>query len=468
MTTVFLDEPRRRPASAAAERAESRPPTRAGRSYFLRTFGCQMNEHDSERVAGLFESDGMTPADRMETADVIFINTCTIRENADNRLYGNLGQLKPLKEDHPGRMLIVGGCAAQKDRELVRERAPWVDVVLGTHNLDRVLHLLDQAEEWGPVTEISDQLAAMPSDLPVRRESAHSAWVTIQVGCNNTCTFCIVPAVRGPEISRRPGDVIREVEQLAADGTAEVTLLGQNVNTYGRDLAIDGRRRPIFADLLRRVGEVEGIKRIRFTSPHPNDFRPEVAEAMAETPAVCEQLHFPLQSGSDRILAAMHRGYTADKFLKRLEMARAAVDGLTVSTDIIVGFPGETEEDFQRTLRVVKTARFDHAYMFLFSARPGTRAAQMGDRFVPPAAAKERFARLTEMQAAIGEENNRRRVGSRLEVMAEGPSRKDPDTAATRTRGNTVTHVPGRYPPGTLLEVDIVGAARHYLMGIPA
>ena len=205
MTTVFLDEPRRRPAPAAAERAESRPPTRTGRRYFLRTFGCQMNEHDSERVAGLFESDGMTPADRMETADVIFINTCTIRENADNRLYGNLGQLKPLKEADPGRMLIVGGCAAQKDRELVRERAPWVDVVLGTHNLDRVLHLLDQAEEWGPVTEIADQLAAMPSDLPVRRESAHSAWVTIQVGCNNTCTFCIVPAVRGPEISRRPG-----------------------------------------------------------------------------------------------------------------------------------------------------------------------------------------------------------------------------------------------------------------------
>ena len=476
MTAVFLDEPRRRPASAAGPSAsapsaspdERRRPTRAGRSYFLRTFGCQMNEHDSERVAGLFEADGMTPAPRMENADVIFINTCTIRENADNRLYGNLGQLKTLKDADPGRMLIVGGCAAQKDRELVRERAPWVDVVLGTHNLHRVLHLLDQAEEWGPVTEIADEMNAMPSDLPARRETDYSAWVTIQIGCNNTCTFCIVPAVRGPEISRRPGDVIREVESLAAQGVVEVTLLGQNVNTYGRDLAIDGRRRPIFADLLRRVGETEGIKRVRFTSPHPNDFRPEVAQAMAETAAVCEHLHFPLQSGSDRILAAMHRGYTADKYLKRLAMARETVPDLTVSTDIIVGFPGETEEDFQRTLDVVETARFDHAYMFLFSARPGTRAAQMTDRHVPTAVAKERFRRLTETQTDIGAERNRSRVGRRLEVMTEGPSRKDPDTAAARTRGNTVTHIPGRYPPGTLMEADIVDAARHYLMGVPA
>ena len=473
MTAVFLDEPRRRPASVAGPSAsappgEERRPTRTGRRYFLRTFGCQMNEHDSERVAGLFEADGMTPAPRMETADVIFINTCTIRENADNRLYGNLGQLKTLKDADPGRMLIVGGCAAQKDRELVRERAPWVDVVLGTHNLDRVLHLLDQAEEWGPVTEIADEMSAMPSDLPARRETAHSAWVTIQIGCNNTCTFCIVPAVRGPEISRRPGDVIREVESLAAGGVVEVTLLGQNVNTYGRDLAIDGRRRPIFADLLRRVGEVEGIKRVRFTSPHPNDFRPEVAEAMAETAAVCEHLHFPLQSGSDRILAAMHRGYTADKYLKRLAMARETVPDLTVSTDIIVGFPGETEEDFQGTMEMVETARFDHAYMFLFSARPGTRAAQMTDRNVPTAVAKERFHRLAEAQTAIGAECNRRRVGRRLEVLTEGPSRKDPNTATARTRGNTVAHIPGQYPPGTLMEADIVDAARHYLMGVPA
>jgi tRNA-2-methylthio-N6-dimethylallyladenosine synthase len=302
MTVVAVAEPVRRSRQA-------RRPTREGRRYLVRTFGCQMNEHDSERVAGLLESDGMSRTEHLDEADVVFVNTCTIRENADNRLYGNLGQLKQLKDSNPSMLLVVGGCAAQKDRELVRERAPWVDVVMGTHNLDRVLDLLDHAEEWGGITEVVDELQAMPSTLPVRREVAHSAWVTIQVGCNNTCTFCIVPAVRGPEVSRRPGDVVREVEGLARQGVVEVTLLGQNVDTYGRDLALDGRRRPIFAELLRRVGSVEGIRRVRFTSPHPNDFGQEVAEAMAETPAVCEQLHFPLQSGSDRVLARMHRGY---------------------------------------------------------------------------------------------------------------------------------------------------------------
>ena len=456
--TVLLAPPTRR-------LIERRAPTRAGRTYFLRTFGCQMNEHDSERVAGLFEADGMVRADRIEEADVIFVNTCTIRENADNRLYGNLGQLKRLKEMRAGRMLVVGGCAAQKDREVVRERAPWVDVVLGTHNLDRVVHLMDQAEEWGPVTEIIDSLATMPSDLPTRREVAHAAWVTIQIGCNNTCTFCIVPAVRGPEISRRPGDIIREVSQLASEGVIEVTLLGQNVDTYGRDLAIDGRRRPIFGQLLVRVGQVDGIKRIRFTSPHPNDFRPEVAEAMARTEAVCEQLHFPLQSGSNRILAAMHRGYTSKKFLGRLAMARDVIPDLTVSTDVIVGFPGETEEDFQMTLDVLEAARFDQAYMFLFSARPGTRAAAMTDRFVPADVAKERFGRLVELQRRIGAERNRRHLGQRMEVLVQGPSKKNPRVATTRNRGNKVVHVEGEFAPGTLMDVVIERAAPHYLVG---
>lgn len=447
---------------------ETRAPTRAGRTYFLRTFGCQMNEHDSERVAGLFEADGMVKADRIEEADVIFVNTCTIRENADNRLYGNLGQLKRLKEMRAGRMLVVGGCAAQKDREVVRERAPWVDVVLGTHNLDRVVHLMDQAEEWGPVTEIIDSLATMPSDLPTRREVAHAAWVTVQIGCNNTCTFCIVPAVRGPEISRRPGDIIREISQLASEGVIEVTLLGQNVDTYGRDLAIDGRRRPIFGQLLVRVGQVDGIRRIRFTSPHPNDFRPDVAEAMARTEAVCEQLHFPLQSGSNRILAAMHRGYTSEKFLRRLAMARDVIPDLTVSTDVIVGFPGETEEDFQMTLDVMEAARFDQAYMFLFSARPGTRAAVMTDRFVPGDVAKERFGRLVELQRRIGAERNRRHLGQRMEVLVEGPSKKNPRVATTRNRGNKVVHVDGEFAPGTLMDVVIERTAPHYLVGTPA
>ena len=456
--TIFLSEPKRRVV-------EIRQPTRDGKSYFLRTFGCQMNDHDSDRIAGLFEADGMVSTDSIDDADVIFVNTCTIRENADNRLYGNLGQLKPLKDARPGRILIVGGCAAQKDRELVRQRAPWVDVVMGTHNLDRVVQLMDQAEEWGPVTEILDELSAMPSDLPTRRELAHSAWVTIQVGCNNTCTFCIVPSVRGVEVSRRPGDIIREIERLVAGGVVEVTLLGQNVNTYGRDLAIDGKRRPIFADLLRRVGEIDGLRRIRYTSPHPNDFRADVAEAMAETDAVCEQLHFPLQSGSNRILAAMHRGYTAERFLAKLELARSVMPDLTVSTDVIVGFPSETEDDFAKTLEVVEAGQFDNAYMFLFSARPGTRAAAMADDFVPTEIAKERFNRLLTLQTSIAEQRLRRHVGSTMEVLVEGPSKKRADVATTRTRGNIVVHVEGTYEPGTFMDLTVIDSTKHYLIG---
>ena len=456
--TVFLATPTRR-------NTEQRVPTRSGKTYFLRTFGCQMNEHDSERVAGLLEADGLVRAATLEEADVVFVNTCTIRQNADNRMYGNLGQLKPFKDEKPGRLLVVGGCAAQKDRELVREKAPWVDVVLGTHNLDRVVHLMDQAEEWGPVTEILDELDAIPSELPTRREVDHAAWVTIQIGCNNSCTFCIVPSVRGAEISRRPGDIIREVEKLASEGVVEVTLLGQNVNTYGRDLAIDGKRRPIFADLLRRVGEIDGIRRIRYTSPHPNDFRADVAAAMAETEAVCEQLHFPLQSGSNRILAAMHRGYTVEKFLARLELARTAMPGLTASTDVIVGFPGETEADFQLTLDALSQARFDSAYMFLFSPRPGTKAAEMVDDFIPQGVAQSRFNRLIELQATISEERNQRHLGARMEVLVEGPSKKRPEVATTRSRGNTIVHVEGTFTPGTFLDVEITKAARHHLVG---
>lgn len=458
MSTTILPQPRRR-------EQPYRRPTRAGQLFHIRTFGCQMNEHDSERIAGLLASDGMEWTDDIAAADVVYINTCTIRENADNRLYGNLGQLKSVKDANPGMRLVVGGCAAQKDRDFVRERAPWVDVVMGTHNLDRVLDLLDHAEAWGPITEVVDELQAMPSSLPVKRELAHSAWVTIQVGCNNSCTFCIVPSVRGPEISRRPGDVLAEVRRLAADGVVEVTLLGQNVDTYGRDLAIDGKRRPIFADLLRQVGSVEGIRRVRFTSPHPNDFRTDVAEAMAETPAVCEQLHFPLQSGSNRILAAMHRGYTVEKYLDRLQMARDTIDGLAVSTDIIVGFPGETEEDFQATLDVVTEARFDHAFMFIFSPRPGTSAAEMSDDFVDPQVIQERFQRLMAVQTTNGLASNQADVGRVMEVLAEGPSKKDPNVATTRTRTGKVVHVPGCHEVGTFLDVEIVEATQHYLVG---
>jgi tRNA-2-methylthio-N6-dimethylallyladenosine synthase len=460
MTTTALPTPTRR-------YPPRRKPTRPGKRYLIRTFGCQMNEHDSERIAGLFELDGMVRTDSLEDADVIFINTCTIRENADNRLYGTLGHLKKLKDARPEAMLVVGGCAAQKDRELVRERAPWVDVVMGTHNLDRVLDLMDHAEEWGGITEVVDELEAMPSILPVRREQAHSAWVTIQIGCNNTCTFCIVPSVRGPEVSRRPGDIVAEVERLASEGVVEVTLLGQNVDTYGRDLAIDGRRRPIFAELLRQVGAVEGIRRVRFTSPHPADFRREVALAMAETEAVCEQLHLPLQSGSDRILARMHRGYNRQRFMDRLAMAREIIPDLTVTTDVIVGFPGETEEDFEMTMEVIEEARFDSAFMFIFSPRPGTQAAEMTDKFVDPDVVQERFQRLVEAQNRIAGERNAEWVGRKVEVLSEGPSKKDPSVATTRTRGGKVVHVAGTYAPGTFLDVELTEAYQHHLVGRP-
>jgi tRNA-2-methylthio-N6-dimethylallyladenosine synthase len=424
-----------------------------------------MNEHDSERIAGLLDLDGMTQTTDPDVADVLFINTCTIRAAADNRLYGNLGQLKEWKDRRPQALLVVGGCAAQKDRELVRERAPWVDVVMGTNNLDRILDLMDYAEAWGGVTEVVDELEAMPSSLPTRRELAHSAWVSIQVGCNNSCTFCIVPSVRGKEVSRRPGDVLSEVRALANQGVVEVTLLGQNVDTYGRDLALEGRRHPLFADLLRQVGEIEGISRIRFTSPHPADFREDVARAMAETKAVCEQLHLPLQSGSDRILAAMHRGYNAKRYWEKLAMARELIGDLSVSTDIIVGFPGETEEDFQATLDLVEAARFDQAFMFIFSPRPGTRAATMTDLFIPDEVIAERFGRLVEIQNQSSLQSNQAMIGHRYEVLSEGPSKKDPKVAATRTRGGKLVHLPGVLPAGQFYEADILTAAPHHLVG---
>jgi tRNA-2-methylthio-N6-dimethylallyladenosine synthase len=457
--TVLLGMPQRR---------LSRPQTRTGRSYFIRTFGCQMNEHDSERIGGLLEADGMTAVDRAADADVVVLNTCTIRENADQRLYGYLGAMKQLKAQRPGMQIMVGGCMAQKDRESIRERAGWVDVVFGTHNTHRVVDLLDHAEEWGPVTEIWEKTSSVEdlhSGVPAHREVAHTAWVTVTIGCNNSCTFCIVPIVRGPEISRRPGDIVDEVRRLAADGVVEVTLLGQNVNSYGRDLDLNGRR-PLFADLLRRVGEVEGIRRIRYTSPHPKDFREDVAAAMAETPQVCEQLHLPLQSGSDRILAAMHRGYRAQRFMEKLAMARDVIPDLSVSTDVIVGFPGETEADFQATLDVVAAARFDSAFMFQYSPRPGTPAATM-DAQVAPSVVQERFERLVAMQNAITFERNRAMVGGHYEVLVEGPSKRDPARITARTRGNKPVHVGGTWQPGSTFDVTIERAAPHHLVGSP-
>ncbi len=445
---------------------EVRQRTREGETYFMRTFGCQMNAHDSERIAGLLEADGMVAVDSQEHADLIVINTCTIRENADTKLFGYLGSLRRDKMDRPNLKIAVGGCSAQKERDEIQNRASWVDVVFGTHNVHRVVDLLDHAAEWGPITEIWEETATpddLPSGLPMHRQADHSAWVTITVGCNNSCTFCIVPIVRGPEISRRPGDIIREIESLASEGVKEITLLGQNVNSYGRDLDLNGRK-PLFADLLRRAGTVAGIDRIRYTSPHPKDFREDVAYAMAETSTVCEQIHFPLQSGSDRILARMHRGYTSDRFLAKLEMMRRIVPDLAASTDVIVGFPGETEDDFRSTLDVMAAARFDSAYMFQFSARPGTPAATM-DGEVPADVVQQRFDRLVALQNEITFERNREQVGSVTEVMVEGPSKRDESVATTRSRGNRIIHVTGVWQPGSLFDVRVTRAAPHYLEG---
>ncbi len=438
-------------------------------TYVIRTYGCQMNEHDSERIAGLLEADGMTPAGDLADADVIVLNTCCIRENADNKLYGQLGHLKALKASRPGLQIAVAGCLAQKDRDSIVERAGHVDVVFGTHNVHRAVELLHHAKAHGPTVEIleatvRDDADAFPSALPVRRDVGHAAWVTIQIGCDNSCAFCIVPSVRGAEISRSFDDLVAEVEQLARDGVAEITLLGQNVNSYGRDLT---KRRPLFAELLRAVGAVDGIRRVRFTSPHPKDLRPDTIAAMAEVATVCEHLHLPLQSGSDRVLAAMHRGYTADRYLAKLAAARAAVRDLAVSTDIIVGFPGETDAEFDATLAVVAEAEYDSAFTFIFSPRGGTEAATMIDRFVPHEVAVERFERLRAVIERSARRKHAARVGLVDEVIVEGPSKRDPSVLTGRTRQNKLVHFASERPlrVGTFADVRVTEGASHYLYG---
>src|SRR5918995_411749 len=409
------------------------------RRYLLRTFGCQMNEHDSERIAGLLTADGYVPTGEAAEANVVVFNRCAIRENADNRLYGNLGHLRPLKERNPRMRIVVAGCLAQKDGATIRERAPWVDVVVDTHALPHLLDLLHRSETEGPQLDVREQTEIFPSALPALREVAHHAWVSIAVGCDNACTFCIVPLVRGPQLSRPIGDVLAEVQGLARRGVVEITLLGQNVNTYGRDLTVPGSaRRPLFAHLLRAVNRVEGLRRIRFTSPHPHDFTPDVIDAMAESDKVCEHIHFPMQSGSDRVLKAMQRSYRRERYLGWLEAIREAIPTVAVSTDIIVGFPGETEEDFADTLDVVSRARFDSAYTFQYSPRPGTRAASMQDQ-VPKEVVQERFDRLVALQQAIGLEKARAQVGTEVEVLVEGSGRRGMSTQS-RTRTNRIVH----------------------------
>jgi tRNA-2-methylthio-N6-dimethylallyladenosine synthase len=423
-----------------------------------------MNEHDSERIGGVLMADGMAPTEDPGDARVIVLNTCAIRENADNKLYGNLGHLKPLKERNPDLRIVVAGCLAQKDRGLIQRKAPWVDVVVGTHALPSLLELLDRSEREGPQMDVREHTELFPSALPAARHDDFRAWVSIATGCDNACTFCIVPFVRGAQRSRPIGDVLAEVQGLAADGVVEVTLLGQNVNTYGRDVTVPGSpRRPLFADLLRMVDQVDRLQRIRFTSPHPHDFTPDVIDAMASSAKVCEHIHFPLQSGSDRTLRAMQRSYRSERYLSWLDRIRAAIPEIAVSTDIIVGFPGETEVDFTDTLDVVSRARFDSAYTFQYSPRPGTRAASLPDQ-VPKEVVQDRFDRLVELQTSITAERNRAQIGRVAEVLVEGDGKRDGSTQA-RTRTNRIVHLRETLTPGAFVNAEITDAGAHHLFG---
>lgn len=418
-------------------------------TYVVRTLGCQMNVHDSEHMAGMLEAAGYVPAAADDAAasraDVVVINTCAVRENAATRLYGNLGHLASVKAARPGMQIAVGGCLAQKDRSVIVEKAPWVDVVFGTHNLDALPVLLERSRHNARAeVEIAESLQVFPSTLPTRRESVYAGWVSISVGCNNTCTFCIVPHLRGKERDRRPGEILAEVEALVAGGAVEVTLLGQNVNSYGVEFGDRGA----FAKLLRAVGAVPGIERVRFTSPHPAAFTDDVIAAMAETPTVMPQLHMPLQSGSDRVLRAMRRSYRSEKFLGILDRVRAAMPDAAITTDIIVGFPGETEEDFAETLRVVEASRFTSAFTFQYSPRPGTAAADLPDQ-LPKAVVQERYERLVALQEAVSTRENARQVGRVVEVLvAEGSGRKDGAThrVTGRAADNRLVHL--ATPPG--------------------
>ncbi|MFD7024756.1 tRNA (N6-isopentenyl adenosine(37)-C2)-methylthiotransferase MiaB [Promicromonospora sukumoe] len=503
LPTVLLD-------AAATDTAVGDDASEHPRTYMVRTLGCQMNVHDSEHMAGMLEQAGYTRASSQDeaanAADVVVINTCAVRENAANKLYGNLGQLAGIKATRPGMQIAVGGCLAQKDRGDIVAKAPWVDVVFGTHNLDALPVLLERARHnEAAQVEIAESLQVFPSTLPTKRESVYAGWVSISVGCNNTCTFCIVPHLRGKERDRRPGEILAEVEALVAAGAIEVTLLGQNVNSYGVEFGDRGA----FAKLLRACGRIEGLERVRFTSPHPAAFTDDVIAAMAETPNVMPQLHMPLQSGSDRILRAMRRSYRSEKFLGILDRVRAAMPDASITTDIIVGFPGETEEDFAETMRVVEASRFSSAFIFQYSPRPGTPAATMEDQ-LPKAVVQERFERLLALQERIGTEEANKQVGRTLEVLvAEGSGRKDGAThrLSGRAADNRLVHfglttpsddavpdvaaphpgvdltqapaglddprladvVPAGLPrPGDTVTVTVVKAAPHHLIAEPA
>ncbi|WP_231895468.1 MULTISPECIES: tRNA (N6-isopentenyl adenosine(37)-C2)-methylthiotransferase MiaB [Gordonia] len=458
----------------STELSERHELPQSGRSYQVRTYGCQMNVHDSERIAGLLEDAGYVRADEDGDADLVVFNTCAIRENADNKLYGNLSHLAPVKTRRPGMQIAVGGCLAQKDKDTVLRKAPWVDVVFGTHNIGSLPALLDRARHNEEAqVEILDSLEAFPSTLPAKRDSAYSGWVSVSVGCNNTCTFCIVPSLRGKEVDRRPGDVLAEVKALVDQGVLEVTLLGQNVNAYGMSFADPElpRNRGAFADLLRACGDIDGLERVRFTSPHPAEFTDDVIDAMAQTPNVCPQLHMPLQSGSDRILRAMRRSYRTTKFLGILDKVRDAMPHAAITTDIIVGFPGETEEDFAATLDVVERARFSSAFTFQYSPRPGTPAATMSDQ-VPPEVVSERYQRLIALQERICLTENRNLIGTEVELLVAADSgRKSADTGRLtgRARDGRLVHfragdAAAAVRPGDVVVTTVTDAAPHHLI----
>ncbi len=449
------------PSSAAVGR-DGQP-----RTYTVRTYGCQMNVHDSERLSGSMEAAGYVPS-AGEIADVVVINTCAVRENADNKLYGNLGYLASVKRKNEGMQIAVGGCLAQKDKTTILKKAPWVDVVFGTHNMGSLPNLLERARHNDEAqVEILESLETFPSTLPTKRDSSYSGWVSISVGCNNTCTFCIVPSLRGKEKDRRPGEILAEVQSLVDDGAIEVTLLGQNVNTYGVEFGNKGA----FAELLRACGQIEGLERVRFTSPHPAAFTDDVILAMAETPNVMPQLHMPLQSGSDSILKSMRRSYRSKKFLGILERVRELIPDAAISTDIIVGFPGETEEDFLETMRVVEESRFATAFTFQYSIRPGTPAATMPEQ-IPKEVVQERYERLAALQDRIALEENQKQIGRIAHVLvSNNDGRKDADTQrmSGRAEDSRLVHfdVPEAGPvprPGDVVSVVITQAAPFHLV----
>lgn len=436
------------------------------RTYLVETYGCQMNVHDSERIAGLLDEAGYLPVPEGQQADIVVFNTCAVRENADNKLYGNLSFLAPIKKRNPAMQIAVGGCLAQKDQSIILKKAPYVDVVFGTHNVGSLPVLLERAriEEESQI-EILEALEHFPSTLPARRFSAFTSWVSVSVGCNNTCTFCIVPTLRGVEKDRPAADVLTEMRALVDQGVIEITLLGQNVNAYGVEFGDRGA----FAKLLREAGKIDGLERVRFMSPHPRDFTDDVIEAMAETPNVMPHLHMPLQSGSDAILQTMRRSYRTDKYLGILDRVRTAMPHAMITTDIIVGFPGETEEDFQGTLDIATKARFAAAYTYKYSIRPGTPAGAMENQ-VPEDVVGERYTRLHEHQQKISQSVNEEAIGTTHRVMvSEIEGRRDEvrSRMTGRSEDFRLVHFSSDTDarPGDFVDVKIAESSAHYLIG---